>query len=186
MTTFTGVVLIHKVITTIFWFVGGFLLIFGLYTVNVRKSDIVIRVRGLTSIIVIASSLGIWIVIELTRIWEWNAPCFLTFFIVQLIIASISSIAFYRTYSILHKVFMLERAQRMIEQLTKPPTHDPDPEAGQGTPGTNREYVTHPPNSGGTFSINFKRDVDKTNKMPEETFCLRHYTILQEMLECGV
>jgi len=91
----------------------------GLWLCSIHRNSIVIRMRGFGTIIATAISLVVWMAIQVTRIWEQNAPCVFIFFVVQLVIATISSLIFNRTYSILYKLAIQEKALKMMELVAR-------------------------------------------------------------------
>jgi len=116
---FSGDVLAHKIIATIIWIGGVASLLAGTVLVTKFRDSVVIRSRGYSSIMVTSAFLAIWMVIQVTRIWELEASCFALFLFVQLVIAVLSCIVFYRTYCIMHKLAMQQKAQQLMMIIAK-------------------------------------------------------------------
>lgn len=110
-------VLAHKLVTTVALLGGGLALVVGMQHVSRHKNHIVIRSRGYGTIYVTAFVTALWMVVQMTRVWEVTIPCVLYGFILQCIIAVLSTIIFYRTFRILHKLAVQQKAQVVMEIL---------------------------------------------------------------------
>jgi len=91
----------------------------GVCGIFLNRTHIVIRSREFPKLMIIAVSMGAWLIIQLTRIWEFVAPCVFIFLLVQLIIAILSSLIFYRTYHILYQLATQQKAQVIMQSLGK-------------------------------------------------------------------
>ncbi|GAB5355977.1 hypothetical protein AAMO2058_000251400 [Amorphochlora amoebiformis] len=116
---FAPAVLAHKILASIVLATGLSCTGIGLYLAWVHRNHIVIRSRGLWSIVTTSLALIAWNGIQFTRIWEVLAPCVLIFFAVQVIVAVISSVIFYRTYGILFKLAMQQKAQFVMARMNE-------------------------------------------------------------------
>lgn len=116
---FSQSVIAHKAVATAIWALSVLSLFGGIYMVTKQRDSIVIRSRGFFSICVTTLALVVWMAIQVTRIWEINIPCFASFLLIQLVIATIAMIVFYRTWSIIHKLAMQQKAQHFFEKIAK-------------------------------------------------------------------
>mmetsp|Transcript_21238 Transcript_21238/g.34883 ORF Transcript_21238/g.34883 Transcript_21238/m.34883 type:complete len:529 (-) Transcript_21238:219-1805(-) len=112
-------IMAHKAITTLVWSLSVISLIVGTYLVTKQRTHIVVRTRGYLSIIITSVIMAVWTAIQLTRIWEWLVSCFAIFLLVQVVIAVVSCVIFYRTYEILHKLAMQQKAQHLMMIIAK-------------------------------------------------------------------
>mmetsp|Transcript_18653 Transcript_18653/g.27899 ORF Transcript_18653/g.27899 Transcript_18653/m.27899 type:complete len:476 (-) Transcript_18653:775-2202(-) len=182
MSRFPVNVLIHKIISSFVLGVGGVLVIIGSVIVIRNRNHIVVRSRGLASILVSAVMLFIWMLLQVTRVWEVLAPCVLIFFIVQIIIATISTVIFYRTYSIIHRLANQQKAQSIMLYLNSEGRRSNAVMERQSFQSAKRGKLMNSQKSNTTDS---KRDVEAAPPLEEEeefleNCCIRNADIVKK------